>query len=264
MSQAHALCKEKRGHTTSIHPADSIAQKGPRRTKLLAAGLYFQARGEERLGSTNAPRLKYGEWMATPPTPVSASLRSQNGWRLEGPSHLESKRPGPNARRYAGQETHTRTACDSSPYRRATECHRIRVPTPQPSGPPYSPGAALVPRRTKKNEQIIKEPNPPIFGNYRCEGIGRQKEKENEPHAPKVMDTGRLGSCREANRNCRGMRENERRNEDGSRRTMERTHLMPVAFEMQKSQHKWQRGQSVRVWVGSFEDGRRRTGVSAR
>jgi hypothetical protein len=157
---------------TSDHPADSVDRGLPRCTKLLAAGLYGRARGEERPGSTSAPRLKYGAWMATPPTPVSAPLRSQNGWRLEASSCLESTRrrmrPEPNARPYAGQETHTRTACDSSPYRkgqraplRATACHSIQASTPQPSAPPHSPCAALLPRRTKTNKQIIKEQHPP-------------------------------------------------------------------------------------------------------
>ncbi|KAJ7799920.1 hypothetical protein B0H14DRAFT_3156258 [Mycena olivaceomarginata] len=217
MSQAHALRKEKRGQTTSIHPADSIAEKRPQCTKLLAAGLYVHARGDERLGSTNAPRLKYGAWMATPPTPVTAPLRSQNGWRLEAPSHLESTRPG---------QTRARTRVKKhTPAPHATRRHTTRDST-LPSVPP----------------------NATAYGCLR--------------HSPAHHRIPRARH-REANRNFRGMRENERRNEDGSWRTMERTQLMPVAFGMQRSQHKWRRGQSVRVWVGSFEDGRRRTGVSA-
>jgi hypothetical protein len=106
MSQAHALCKEKRGHTTSIHPADSIAQKQLQHIKLLAVGLYVHARGEERMGSTNTPHLKHGAWMATSPTPVSTPLRSQNRWQLEAPLHLESTCLGPHVCLYAGQETH--------------------------------------------------------------------------------------------------------------------------------------------------------------
>lgn len=84
---------DKHARQTTQPTASHKSDRGlPRRTKLLAAGLYVRARGEKRLGSTSTPRLKYGAWKATPPTPVSASLRSQNGWRLEAPSRLGSTR----------------------------------------------------------------------------------------------------------------------------------------------------------------------------
>ncbi|KAJ7301246.1 hypothetical protein DFH08DRAFT_827725 [Mycena albidolilacea] len=153
MSQAHAsLCKEKRGHTKSIHTADSVAQKRPR------AATAHQAACSQRGCTSRHGQRK--DWVPQTPrevwcmdghasTPVSAPLRRQNGWRLEAPSRLESTcrrmRLKPNTRPYAGQERHIRTACDSSPYRTgqhallyATECQHIQIPTPQSSAPPYS------------------------------------------------------------------------------------------------------------------------------